>query len=224
MTITMKKYLSLVFTLSFVLFSQSCSVNKGLAGLSPEQALTGVQALLGGASNNALKGFAGNILKNQIMQKALPKELSNITSLLGNSSEGTKALGLLNSAIGSAVPDVASSVLSKATTDIPAANALSLLKGGDTGATDFLKKAAGSKLSAALLPAITKKLTDNGGLSAITSALGSQASSLLGNGKPSLPSLVTNGAVDGLFSMMGNAEKAERSNPTDPVLKKIFGN
>jgi len=100
---------------------------------------------------------------------------------------------------------------------------LSLLKGGDTGATDFLKKAAGKKLAAALLPAITKNLTDNGGLSAITSALGGQAASLLGNGKPSLADLATSGAVDGLFAMMGNAEKAERANPTDPALKDIFG-
>ena len=203
--------------------TQSCNVSKGLAGLSPAQALNGVQALLGGASTNALKGFAGNVLANEVMQKALPKELSTITSLLGNSSNGTKALGLLNGALGSAVPDVASSLLSDATKGIAAADALSLLKGGDTGATDFLKKAAGQKLSAALLPAITKNLTANGGLSTITSALGGQASSLLGNGKPSISDLLTNGAVDGLFAMMGNAEKAERANPTNPVLKEIFG-
>lgn len=219
----MKKFASLLCTLSFVFITQSCNVNQGLVGLSPATALSGVQALLGGASSSALKGFAGNVLANTVIQQALPKELSSITSLLGNSSQGIEALGLLNSALGSAVPDVASSLLGNATKGIAAADALSLLKGGDTGATDFLRKAAGNKLSAALLPAITKSLTSNGGLSAITSALGSQASSLLGNGKPSLADLATNGAVDGLFAMMGNAEKAERTNPTDPILKEIFG-
>lgn len=219
----MKRFFSLLFVLSILVIAQSCSVNKGLAGLSPEKALTGVQTLLGSASKNALNGFAENALQNAVMQKAMPKELSNITSLLGNSTQGDKALGLLNSAIGSAVPDVASSILGTATKDIASADALSLLKGGNTGATDFLKNAVGKKLTAALLPVITKKLTDNGGLSAITSALGSQASSLLGNGKPSLANLVTSGSVDGLFAMMGNAEKAERSNPTDPLLKEIFG-
>jgi len=221
----MKKFASLLFTLSLVLLTtQSCNVASGLAGLSPEKALSGVQALLGGSSKSALKGFAGNVLTNAVVQKVMPQGLSNITNLLGNSSEGSKALGLLNGALGSAVPDVASSLLGNATKGIAAADALNLLKGGDTGATDFLKNAVGSKLSAALLPAITKKLTDNGGLSAITSALGSQASSLLGNGKPSLTDLVTTGAVDGLFGLMGNAEKAERANPTDPLLKEIFGN
>lgn len=219
----MKKFFSLLVALSIVAMTQSCNVSQGLVGLSPDKALSGVQALLGGASNNALKGFAGNVLQNAIMQKVMPKGLSNITNLLGNSSEGAKALGLLNSALGSAVPDVAASLLGNATKGIGAADALSLLKGGDTGATDFLKKATGKKLAAALLPAITQKLTNNGGLSAITSALGGQASSLLGNGKPSLADLVTTGSVDGLFAMMGNAEKKERANPTDPILKEIFG-
>jgi len=219
----MKKFTSLFCTLAFVLMAQSCNVNQGLAGLSPQKALSGVQALLGGASGNALKGFAGNVLANAVMQKAMPKGLSNITNLLGKSSEGNKALGLLNSALGSAVPNIGSSLLENATKGIAGADALSLLQGGDTGATDFLKKAAGGKLTAALLPAITKQLTNNGGMSAITSALGSQAATLLGNGKPSLSDLVTNGAVDGLFAMMGNAEKAERANPTDPLLKEIFG-
>ena len=219
----MKKFVSLFFALSIVVMSQSCSVSQGLAGLSPDKALSGVQALLGGASNNALKGFAGNILANAVMQKVMPKELSNITNLLGNSSEGTKALGLLNSAIGASVPDVASSLLGNATKSIAAADALNLLKGGDTGATDFLKKATGQKLAAALLPSITKQLTNNGAIDAVVTALGSQASGLLGNGKPGISDLVTSGAVDGLFAMMGNAEKAERANPTDPILKEIFG-
>ena len=220
----MKKFVSLFFALSVIVMSQSCNVSKGLAGLSPEKALSGVQALLGGASGNALKSFGGDVLKNAIMQKAMPEGLSNITNLLGNSSEGAKALGLLNGALGSAVPDVASSLLGNATKSIAAADALNLLKGGDTGATDFLRKTAGKQLTAALLPVITKRLTQNGGLSAITSALGSQASSLLGGSKPSISDLVTTGAVDGLFGIMGNAEKAERANPTDPLLKEIFGN
>lgn len=219
----MKKFVSLLFALSFLVMSPSCNVSKGLAGLSPAQALNGVQALLGGASNNALKGFAGNVLKNAAMKKALPRGLATVTSLLGKSSEGNKALNLLNGALGSAVPDVASSILGNATKGIAANEALNLLKGGETGATDFLKKAAGQKLVAALLPVITQKLTDNGGLNAITSALGDQSSNFFGNGKPALTDLVTSGAVDGLFAMMGNAEKAERSNPTNPILKDIFG-
>lgn len=218
----MNKFVCLLCTLSFVFLSQSCNVNKGLAGISPEKALSGVQALLGGATGSAVKGFAGDILKNEVMKQVMPKELSSISSLLGGSSEGTQALGLLNSAMGSVVPDVASSVLGNATSGIGASDALSLLQGGSTGATDFLKKSAGQKLTSALLPALTEKLTANGGLSAITSALGSQASSFLGNDKPSITDMVTSSAVDGIFGMMGNAEKAERANPTNPVLKEIF--
>ena len=220
----MKNFLSLLFTLSLVFITtQSCNVSKGLAGLSPAQALTGVQALLGNATGSALSGFAGNILGNSVMQNALPSGLSNITGLLSKTKQGTDALGLLNNAITSAVPNVASDVLGNAVKGIAANDALSILKGGDTGATSFLKNAASQKLTTALLPAITKNLTANGGLNAITSALGSQATSFLGKGKPSIANLATTGAVSGLFDMMGNAEKAERENPTDPVLKDIFG-
>ena len=219
----MKKFVSFLCTLSLVFMTQSCNSSKGLAGLSPDKALSGVQALLGGASSSALKGFTGNILGNSVMQNVMPEGLSNITSMLGNSAQGTKALGLLNSALESAVPDAASNFLSRTTNNIAAADAVNILKGGDTGATDFLKKTAGNRLSAALLPAITKKLTENGALSAVTSALGGQASGLLGGGNASLANMVSNGAADGIFAMMGDAEKAERENPTDPVLKEIFG-
>jgi len=115
----MKKFVSLFFTLSLVLLTtQSCNVGQGLAGISPEKALSGVQALLGGSSKNALKGFAGNVLKNAVMQKVMPKELSSITGLLGKTGEGAKALNLLNGALGSAVPDVAASLLGNATKGI----------------------------------------------------------------------------------------------------------
>jgi len=201
----------------------SCSLNKGLAGLSPTQALGAVQTLLGGASTSALSGLTGNILGNSIMKEVLPPGLSNITNLLGATSQGSKALGLLNGAISSALPDVAGGILKNATKNINPSDALGLLQGGDTGATDFLKKAAGAKLTSALLPAITQKLTANGGMKAIKSALGGQAAGLLGGGKTTIANLATSGAVDGLFALMGNAEKAERANPTNPDLKKIFG-
>ncbi len=219
----MKNFISLSFAVFILAMMPSCSLNKGLTGLSPTKALSAVQTLLGGASSNALSGFTGNILGNAAMKAVLPSGLSSVTNLLGASPAGSKALGLLNGALASSVKDIVPSILSKATSNIPAADALGLLQGGNTGATDFLKKAAGAKLQAALLPAITQKLTANGGLGAITSALGGQAANLLGGNKPSIADLATSGAVDGLFAMMGNAEKAERANPTDPMLKKLFG-
>ena len=223
----MKNFVSLLFVLAFMGMTQSCNTAKGLPGvpgISPAAALTGIQSLLGGASSSALSTFAGgNVLSNAVMKQVLPKGLSNITNVLGSSgAAGSNALGLLNSAMGSVIPDVAGSVLGDATKGIAGADALNLLKGGGTGATDFLRNAAGSNLKAALIPAMTAKLTENGGLGAITSALGGQAGNLLGAGKPSLADLASTGAVDGLFAMMGNAEKVERANPTDPGLKDLL--
>jgi len=100
---------------------------------------------------------------------------------------------------------------------------LNILKGGDGGATNFLKNAVGGKLTDALLPAITKSLGAAGGGDLISKALGGSAASLLGGNKPSLENMLSSAVSSGVFGLMGEAEKAERANPTDPLLKEIFG-
>ena len=132
----MRKFLPFLFTASLLFTSLSCNVNKGLTGgISPAKALSGVQALLGGTTSSVLNGFTGDILSNPIMQSVLPKELTTLTSVLGKSNEGAKVLGLVNGALSSVVPNVAGSVLADATKNISPNDALSLLNGGETGAT-----------------------------------------------------------------------------------------
>ena len=127
-----------------------------------------------------------------------------------------------NNVIGSAAPNLAKGVLDGALKNIPAAQALDILKGGENGATNFLKNAVGSKLNDALLPAMTKSLGNAGIGDLVSSALGSQAGALLGGNKPSIESLLTTATSSGIFGLMGEAEKAERANPTNDLLKEIF--
>jgi len=178
-------------------YGQACSVQSGLAGLSPQKALSGVQDILGLASGSALKGIGKNMLTNAVVGSVMPKELKAITGALGNSEAGRAALGVINNAIGSAAPAVAKGVLGN-------------------------KNAVGGKLTDALLPAMTKSLGNAGIGDLVSSALGSQAGALLGGNKPSLESLLTKATTDGVFGLMGEAEKAERANPTSDLLKEIF--
>ena len=53
-------------------------------------------------------------------------------------------------------------------------------------------------------------------------SLYSQAGALLGGNKPSIESLLTTATSSGIFGLMGEAEKAERENPTNDLLKEIF--
>jgi len=206
---------------SMLIYGQACSVQSGLAGLSPQKALSGVQSLLGLASGSALKGIGKNMLTNAVVGSVLPPELKAITGALGKSEAGQAALGVINKTIGSAAPSLAKGVLDNALKNIPASQALDILK-GDGGATSFLKNAVGSKLTDALLPAMTKSLGNAGIGDLVTSALGSQAGNLLGGNKPSLESLLTTATSSGIFGLMGEAEKAERANPSNDLLKEIF--
>ena len=204
------------------IYGQACSVQSGLAGLSPQKALNGVQQMLGLASGSALKGIGKNMLSNAVVNAVMPKELKAITGALGNSDAGRAALGLINQAVGGAAPGLAKGLLNDAFKNIPVDKALDILKGGDSGATDFLKNAVGGQLTEALLPALTKSMgkTDIGNV--ITSALGDKAGMLLGGNKPSLESLISSATTEGIFGLMGAAEKAERANPTNDLLKEIF--
>lgn len=203
-------------------YGQACSVQSGLAGLSPQKALSGVQEILGLASGSALKGIGKNMLTNAVVGSVMPPELKAITGALGNSDAGRAALGVINNAIGSAAPTLAKGVLGNALKNIPAGQALDILKGGSNGATNFLKNAVGGKLTDALLPAMTKSLGNAGIGDLVSSALGSQAGALLGGNKPSLESLLTTATTNGVFGLMGEAEKAERANPSSDLLKEIF--
>ncbi len=219
----MKKFLSLLMVTSMLFYGQACSVQSGLAGLSPQKALSGVQSILGLASGSAINGLGKNLLTNAALNAVMPTELKAITGALGQSEAGQKVLGLMNNAIGSAAPALAKGVLANAVKGIDASSALDILKGGENGATNFLKNAVGGKLNDALAPALTKALGGAGVNDMLTSALGSSAAGLLGGNKPSIESLLTQATSSGIFGLMGQAEKAERANPTDPLLKEIFG-
>jgi len=220
----MKKILSLLMITSMLFYGQACSVSNGLAGLSPAKALQGVTSLLGVAQGSALQGIGKNMLSNAVVNSVMPKELKAITGALGNSQAGKVALNAINQAIGSTAPSLAKGVLGDALKNIPASEALNILKGGDNGATNFLKNAVGGKLNNALTPAITKALGGANIGNLVQSALGDSAGNLLGGNKPSLESLLSQATSSGIFGLMGKAEEAERENPTDPLLQKIFKN
>ena len=219
----MKKFLSLLMVTSMLFYGQACSVQSGLAGLSPLKALSGVQNILGLASGSAISGLGKNLLSNAALSSVMPPQLQAITGALGKSDAGQKVLGFTNNAIGAAAPALAQGVLANAVKGIDASSALDILKGGENGATNFLKNAVGSKMTDALGPALGKALGGAGVGDMLTSALGSNAAGLLGGNTPSIESLITQATSSGIFGLMGQAEKAERANPTDPLLKEIFG-
>ena len=81
---------------SMLFYGQACSVQGGLAGLSPLKALSGVQEILNVASGSALSGIGKNMLSNAVVGAVMPPELKAITNALGGSEAGQAALGAVS--------------------------------------------------------------------------------------------------------------------------------
>ena len=116
---------------------------------------------------------------------------------------------------------LAAPIVTDAIITLSPANALAVVRGGSSAATDALSQALGTRLITAMLPGIGEglKLFDSG---VVTQAL--QAAT--GIDFASLRDDVTRKASDGIYRAMASEEAAIRANPQatgDPLLIAAFG-
>ncbi len=160
----------------------------------------------------------------------LPKTYRNIQTNLAKvgASGPLDDLELrMNRAAEAAVPQGKALVLS-AIRDITIDDALNILNGGDTAATDFLRAKTEDKLRAAFTPYVKESLANAGAFSSLESVAGKYG---LGGVTSNLQSDLTNHAVtlglDGMFLYVAEEEKKIRENPvarTTELLRRVFGN
>lgn len=100
------------------------------------------------------------------------------------------------------------------------------LTGGDTSVTNFFREKTSAELAVKFLP-IVKKVTDRSGLSAKYNNVMDQVSKFGGGQQPAtVESYVTQRALDGLYKMIGEEEKAIRRDPIgsgSAIIGKVFG-
>lgn len=132
----------------------------------------------------------------------------------------------LNRAAEAAVPEARALVLG-AVRNMTIEDALAVLRGGDTAATDFLRARTETQLEAAFAPHVRTALTQSGAFTALESFAGSAG---LGGATSSLQADLTSHAVglglDGIFLYVAEEEKKIRENPlarTSDLLRKVFG-
>ena len=106
-------------------------------------------------------------------------------------------------------------------------DAKGILTGGDTAATEYFKRSTEKQLTQRFLP-IVKKATDRVGLSAQYNNLAGQAAQfgLVKQDQSTIEGYVTQKALDGLYLMIAEQEKAFRQNPlgaTSDIVKRVFG-
>ncbi len=106
-------------------------------------------------------------------------------------------------------------------------DAQKILHGSDTAATEYFKSKTSDKLYNAFKPVISQSMDQVGTTHAYKEMMGKYtAIPFMKAESLDLDQYVTNKALDGLFYMVGQEEKAIRTNPaarTTDLLKKVFG-
>ena len=195
------------------------------AGALEEALEIGVRKAVEAAS--AADGFLGN----DAIRIPIPKRLRSVAATLRKLGMGDTADEFeetLNHAAEKASAE-AMPILVDAVRGLTFEDATAILRGGDTAATDYLRKATEAKLRTAFTPIVEKAMTETG----VTSAyqrLVRQAGPYLamaGQGQQEdLTPYVTERTLDGLFTLIAEQEKAIRKDPmarTTDLLRKVFG-
>lgn len=223
-----------VIAVSLVLvFSAATAIS--LSDLSNKDATSGVKAALAKGADVAVSklGVENGFLNNEKVKITLPGPLEKAMPLLKMTGQGKKADDLvvsMNHAAESAVA-LAKPMLLNAVKSMSVTDAKKILTGGDTSVTDFFRQKTSEPLTGQFLP-VVKKITDRNGLSAQYNAIVGQVaktglvSGLTSGSQVTVEGYVTQRALDGLYTMIGEEEKAIRADPIgagSAILSKVFG-
>jgi len=201
-----------------------------LDALSQKDAVAGLKAALTQGAGTAIGklGAVDGFLGNPQVKIPLPGKLQDARKLLDLVGLGPKADELvttMNRAAEAAVPE-AKPLLVDAVRQMSIQDAKSILTGGDDAGTQYFRRVTADKLRERFLP-IVKRSTDKLQVAGQYNSLAGQASKLgLVDAKDaSIESYVTAKALDGLYLMMANEERAIRQDPmgqASSLLKKVF--
>jgi len=169
---------------------------------------------------------------NQLIKILLPDRVQQAADLLGKigyRQQVDEFVLSMNRAAEQAAPKAAS-FFGDAIRRMTVEDAKGILSGGDTAATRFFEKKTRSQLFDAFKPTVAKSMDQVGTARAYKDMIGKYETipiaSLAGTPSLDLDKYVTNKALDGLFTIVGEEEKKIRTNPaaqTTSLLRKVFG-
>ena len=200
------------------------------ADLSEKDAAAGLKEALnqGAGSAVAKLGKTDGFLGNPLVKIPLPDSLQKADRTLTRFGMGkyTKDLVVtMNRAAELAVPE-AKTLLLDAVKQMTLQDAKNILTGGNTAATDYFRAKTSQPLAAKFLP-IVQQATAKVQLAQKYDQFAGKASrlGLLDDKQANLELYITQRALDGLFLMIAEEEKAIRADPvgqTSKLLTKVF--
>ena len=201
------------------------------ASLSDQDVTHGLKDALaeGAAKAVSLLGRNNGYLNNDKVRIPLPDALQKAESLmkvLGQGKRMDEFKTSLNRAAEAAVPE-AKTLLMDAIKNMSVADAKGVLTGGEDSATQYFRKVTGAQLHDRFLP-IVGNAVNRYKLSEQYDSIAGTASKagLIGKEQANMAEYVTNKALDGLFLMIAEEEKAIRSDPlgrSSEYVRKVFG-
>jgi hypothetical protein len=188
-----------------------------LSSLSNQDASTGMKDALTQGAGKAVEllGRQDGFLGNPKVKIPLPDTLRQIESglrLMGMKRQADELVVTMNRAAESAVPE-AKALLIDAVKKMSVQDAKGILTGGDTAATEYFRRVTSAQLTQRFLPIVTA-WTNKVGLAAQYNSLVERGAQLgLVRQDDKIENYVTRKALDGLFLMIGEQERAIRQNP-----------
>ena len=220
------------FIIAFLIGSFSLSANAlSLSELSSADANGGLKEALVQAAGKAVgklgavDGFMGNP-KVKIPLPDTMKKAEKAMRMFGMGKQADELVLRMNRAAEAAVPE-AKALLVDSVKKMSVEDAKKILSGGDDAATQYFKKTTSGPMAQKFLP-IVKKATENVSLAQQYNKFAEMGSSygLVDKDQANLEQYVTQKALDGLYLMMAEEEKAIRKDPmgqASSLLKKVFG-
>lgn len=202
----------------------------GLADLTNQDAAQGIKGALtqGAASAIGKLGVPGGFLNNPKVKIPLPPALDEVAKgmrLMGRGKDADELVAAMNQAAEQAVPE-AKTLMMSAVRNMSIQDAKKILTGGEESVTNFFRDKTAAPLAVKFLP-IVKKSTDRVGLAQKYNQLAGEGEKLglVKGDAANIEQYVTHKALDGLYTMIGEEERAIRQNPAaagSAIVSKVF--
>ena len=203
----------------------------GVDDLSSKDTASGIKEALTKGADVAVSqlGKTDGFLGDARVKIPLPESARTAEKMmrkLGMKKQADELITTMNRAAEMAVVE-AKPILTDAVKNMSFDDARGILTGGDDAATQYFKRTTSDAISAKFLP-IVKTATAKVKLAEQYNQYAGQAAQfgLLDNKDADLDTYVTHKAMDGLFLMIAEQEKAIRKDPIgtgSSMLKKVFG-
>ncbi len=202
------------------------------AGLDDATVVKGLKEALSTGTGNAVASVSktDGYFGNQLIRILMPEKLRSAADLmakLGFRQEVDDFVLAMNRAAEKAAPKAKEHFIS-ALKAMTFEDAQKILQGGNTSATEYFRRSTDKAIFAEFKPVVSSSLQDVGAIQSYRQMADSYKSIPFAGSfaDVDLDNYVTNKAVDGLFTMIGEEEKKIRTDPAargSELLKKVFG-